>query len=84
MNSRGAGQRAGGLDDVRRRTKKEGDQMEYRIVYHNGQCHNYAYSRKGLIEWLKLLKDETITEIRKIYRNGVEESVIEKYRRYIK
>lgn len=69
---------------MRRRTKKEGDRMKYRIVYHNGQCHNYAHGRKGLIEWLKLLKDETITEIRKIYRNGVEESVIEKYRRYIK
>lgn len=58
--------------------------MEYRIVYCNGQCHNYAHSRKDLIEWLKLLKDETITEISKIYRNGVEKSVIRKYRQYIK
>ena len=64
--------------------RKEGDQMEYRIVYCNGQCQNYAHSRKDLIEWLKLLKDETITEISKIYRNGVEEPVIDKYRRYIK
>lgn len=58
--------------------------MKYRIVYYNGQCQNYAHSRKDLLEWLKLLKDEAITEISKIYRNGVEESVIEKYRQYIK
>lgn len=57
--------------------------MEYRIVYCNGQCRNYAHSRKDLLEWLKLLKDETITEINKIYHNGIEEPVIEKYRRYI-
>lgn len=57
--------------------------MQYRIVYSNGQCRNYAHSRKDLFEWFKLLKDETITEINKIYRNGIEESVIEKYRRYI-
>ncbi len=58
--------------------------MKYRIVYCNGQCHNYAHSRKDLVEWLKLLKDEVITEINKIYSNGVEESVIKKYRKYIK
>lgn len=69
---------------MRHRTKKGSDQMEYRIVYYNGQCQNYAHSRKDLLEWLKLLKDETITEISKIYRNGVEEPVIDKYRRYIK
>lgn len=57
--------------------------MEYRIVYCNGQCRNYAHSRKDLLEWLKQLKDETITEINKIYRNGIEEPVIENYRRYI-
>lgn len=57
--------------------------MEYRIVYCNGQCRNYAHSRKDLLEWLKLLKDETITEINKIYRSGIEESVIESYRKYI-
>lgn len=58
--------------------------MEYRIIYCNGRCHNYAHSRKDLIEWLKLLKDETITEIIKIRRDGVKESVIDRYRRYIK
>lgn len=58
--------------------------MEYRIIYCNGQCHNYAHSRKDLIKWLKLLKDEVVTDIIKIYRDGMEESVIDRYRRYIK
>lgn len=57
--------------------------MLYRIEYANGNCRNYAHSRKDLIEWLKLLKDETITDIRKIYKNGISDSVLEKYEKYI-
>lgn len=57
--------------------------MKYRIVYCNGQCHNYAHSRKDLIDWLKLLKGETIVDIRKIYKDGYTETVMEKYERYI-
>lgn len=34
-------------------------------------------------EWLKLLKDEEITDIRKIYKNGVTDSVLEKYQNYL-
>lgn len=36
--------------------------MRYRIEYAGGRCCNYANSRKELIEWLKLLKDETVLE----------------------
>lgn len=57
--------------------------MIYRIEYANGKCCNFAYSRKDLLEWLKLLKDETITDIRKVYKSGVSDSVIEKYIPYI-
>ena len=53
--------------------------MRYVILYNNGNNHNYANSRKDLLEWLKLLKDETITDIRKIYKSGVSDSVLEKY-----
>ena len=35
--------------------------MRYRIEYDDGKCCNFANSSKDLIEWLKLLKDETIT-----------------------
>lgn len=56
--------------------------MRYRIEYAGGKCCSFANSSKDLIEWLKLLKDETITDIRKLYKSGVSDSVIEKYRRY--
>lgn len=57
--------------------------MRYRIEYAGGKCCNFANSSKELIEWLKLLKDETITDIRKLYRSGVSDSVMETYAKYI-
>lgn len=57
--------------------------MEYRIEYAGGKCCNFAHSRKDLLEWLKLLKDETISDIIKLYKSGVSDSVMEKYERYI-
>lgn len=57
--------------------------MRYRIEYANGKCCNFANSRKDLLEWLKLLKDETISDIRKLYKSGVSDSVMEKYINYI-
>ena len=58
--------------------------MGYRIEYANGNCQNYANNRKDLLEWLSILKDEVITDIQKICKNGKSESVIEKYRKYLK
>lgn len=58
--------------------------MVYRIEYASGKCCNFANSRKDLIEWLQLLKDETITDIRKLYKSGVSDSVMEKYTQFIK
>ena len=57
--------------------------MRYRIEYADGRCCNFANSRKDLLEWLKLLKDEEITDIRTIYKNGVTDSVLEKYQNYL-
>lgn len=57
--------------------------MRYRIEYANGKCCNFANNNKDLIERLKILKDETITDIRKLYKNGVSDSVLETYQKYI-
>lgn len=57
--------------------------MQYRIEYEGGRCCNFANSRKDLLDWLKLLKDEVITDIRKLYKSGVSDSVLEKYKQYI-
>lgn len=64
--------------------KNRGDQVQYRIEYAGGRCSNIASSRKDLLEWLRLLKDETISDIRKLYKSGVSDSVLDKYRQYIK
>ena len=42
--------------------------MRYRIEYADGRCCNFANSRKDLLDWLKLLKDEQIVDIRKTYK----------------
>lgn len=57
--------------------------MIYKIEYDNGKCCNYANGRVDLLEWLQLLNDEDITDIRKIYKSGVTDSVLEKYLDYI-
>ena len=57
--------------------------MRYRIEYSGGSCCKVADSSEDLIEWLRLLKDETITDIRKLYKSGVSDSVMEKYEKYI-
>lgn len=57
--------------------------MEYRIEYANGKCCNFAHSRVDLIDWLKILKDENISDIRKLYKSGISDSVMEKYKKYM-
>lgn len=56
--------------------------MTYKIIYADGQCCNCANGKADLLEWLKLLKDEVITDIRKVYKSGAEDSVLD--RAYIK
>lgn len=57
--------------------------MRYRIEYAGGRCCNYANGRKELLEWLELLKAEEVTDIRKVYKSGVTDSVMDTYRNYI-
>lgn len=57
--------------------------MLYQVKYSGGRCCNFANSSKDLIQWLKLLKDETITDIRKVYKTGYPESVMGTYKKSI-
>ncbi len=57
--------------------------MRYRIEYADGKCCSFTNSSRDLIDWLKLLKDETVSDIRKIYKNGVSDSVLDIYQKYI-
>lgn len=58
--------------------------MTYRIEYAGGRCCSFANGRNDLIDWLKILKDESITDIRKLYQSVASDSVMEKYVQYIK
>ena len=58
--------------------------MEYRIEYADGKCCNRANGRKDLLEWLVILKDEVITNIEKVYKNGKTGSVLKEYESYMK
>ena len=57
--------------------------MRYCIEYADGRCCNLVNSSKDLIAWLKLWKEEKITDIRKVYKNGVTDSVMETYKKYM-
>ena len=58
--------------------------MIYRIEYENARCYKYANGRTDLLKWLDLLKDEKIVDIRKVYKSGTTDSVLDTYKRYIK
>ena len=59
--------------------------MRYRIEYADGRCCNFANGRADLLEWLKLLEEEEIADIHKVYKkSGVSDSVLETYRSYIR
>ncbi len=57
--------------------------MEYQIDYAGGSCHNFAHGKKNLIEWLQMLRDETVSDIKKLYKNGRSISVLEQYKKYV-
>lgn len=57
--------------------------MRYRIEYADGRRCNFANSRKDLLDWLKALKDGKIVNVRKVYKNGVTDSVMDNYRKYL-
>ena len=48
--------------------------MRYRIEYADGRCCNFANSGKVLLDWLKRLKAEQISDIRKVYKKTDKES----------
>ena len=58
--------------------------MSYRFEYADGHNCNGANGRAELLKWLKLLKQEEISDIRKVYKSGVSDSVLETYRNYIR
>lgn len=59
--------------------------MTYRIEYADGRRCSFIDSSRVLVNWLKSLRDEgkAIADIRKQYRSGVSDSVMDIYKNYI-
>ena len=58
--------------------------MKYRIEFSDRGCCKFASNRKDLIEQLALLKDRNVSDIWKVYKNGSSDSVLDRYRTFIK
>lgn len=74
---------------MRRRSEPPGRKVAQRKAFYyirmtDGRCCNFANDRAYLLKWLKLLKEEEISDIRKLYKSGVSDSVLEIYRNYIR
>ena len=58
--------------------------MKYRIELADRRCCSIANSRKEPFERLQTLDRGAVEDIRKVYKSGVSDSVIEKYEQYTK
>lgn len=57
--------------------------MKFRIEYTDRKFPEYIIGRKNLLDHLKNLKRKSVADIRKIYKSGVSDSVLEKYGKYM-
>ena len=58
--------------------------MRYRIEYVNWRARDIVSSRKDLLERLQTLEKGTVEDIRKLYKSGVSDSVLDIYRQYLR
>lgn len=53
--------------------------MKYRIEYTGGRCSSLVNNRQELLRQVKAAAPGSIEDIRKLYKNGISDSVMEKY-----
>jgi hypothetical protein len=58
--------------------------MIYRIEYTNQRCCDLVNGRSDLLKKIKILKGEEIADIRKVYKNGISDSVYDIYQSEIR
>jgi len=58
--------------------------MRYRIDFTGERRSMVVNNRSELLGWLKLLHPNTIEDVRKLYKSGVSDSVLEIYQKYIR
>ncbi len=58
--------------------------MRYRIEFADRRCCSIVNSRKELIQRLQTLEKGTVEDIRKLYKSGVSDSVLDTYKQYLR
>ncbi len=58
--------------------------MKYRIEYADGGHYKFVDGSKALIKTLQSSKAEEIADVRKLFKGGRTDSVLESYRKYMK
>lgn len=62
---------------------KEVELMKY-IIYHSNDKVSRADGRKEVLKMIAELRKEDIEDIRKVYKSGVTDSVLELYKSYMR
>lgn len=57
--------------------------MKYRIEYTDGRHCSFANGSNDLIKQLKKLSSDAVADVRKVFKSGVSETVMDKYEKYI-
>lgn len=57
--------------------------MKYLIKYSDESHRSIASDRNDLLKQLKKLRRAEISDIRKLFKDGMSETVLERYERYI-
>ena len=57
--------------------------MRYRIDYANGRRSSFVTGAKNLIIMLKQMERRAVSDVRKVYKSGVTDSVMETYEKYL-
>ena len=58
--------------------------MKYRIEYADGRKCSFATGRDATIRLLENMNREKVSDVRRVYKNGVSETVMESYERFLK
>ena len=58
--------------------------MMYRIEYVDGRKCSFTTGRDATIRLLENMDREKVSDVRRVYKNGVSETVMESYERFLK
>ena len=58
--------------------------MKYRIEYADGRKCSFTTGRDATIRLLENMERRAVSDVRRVYKNGITETVMESYERFLK